>query len=106
MTRIDNVKNHVRENKKVYIAVGVGIVIGAVSVTVIHSPKIVQTAVTHGDHSPIIQIAQPIRRGHPGFVVRIKETGEVVASKRRAAEMLGVHHTKLDNLVDVLGEAK
>lgn len=35
------------------------------------------------------------RRGHPGYIVRCTETGEVFASQNRCAEMMGVSANSL-----------
>jgi hypothetical protein len=35
------------------------------------------------------------RRGHPGYIVKCLETGEMFASQRRAAEALGVNRYEL-----------
>lgn len=106
MSKFETVKAHVRDHKSVYIAAGTGFVVGAAVVFIAKNPKIIQTATTYGDNSPIIQIAQPVRRGHPGLMVQVKETGEVFASMRRAQEVLGVSHKKVQDLVDIIGEAK
>jgi len=102
----ETAKTHLKEHKKIYIAAGLGLVIGGVGVSIMGSSKIIQTAVTHGDHSPILQYAQPIRRGHPGFIVQVKETGEVFPSMKRAQEVLNVSHRKLQDLVDIVGIAQ
>jgi len=98
--KVAEVKAHIQRNQKAYITGGVCLAIGVLgtlaaaknnSTTVISSIEgnrnnFVGTA----EHVTVV-VAELERRGHPGNVVRCLETGEVFASQRRAAEMLGVN---------------
>lgn len=50
------------------------------------------------------------RRGHPGFLIQVVETGEVFASKNRALSVLNLNWAQLEKKIQsgaikVLGEA-
>ncbi len=91
--RIEKIKNHVSENKVVYIASGVSFALGGVSVIVLgKNTEIKQTVdswkftVFTWKPSTINNIsATLIRRGHPGFAVICKETKEQWSSINHAA---------------------
>jgi hypothetical protein len=93
--KVDKVKKHFVDNKKFYIGVGVGAAV-ATTVTVLimngrvpteeGSIKIINKIV--GDHNSITTYL--VRRGHPGFLIKCVETGEVFASQNRAAQVMGV----------------
>lgn len=89
---IEKVKDHFRENRKVYFALGVGIGIGAITVilTKKYQPAIdaYKSIVVVGDKNVVITKLE--RRGHPGYLVQCIETGEVFASQERASEVLGI----------------
>ena len=87
--QIEKIKNHVQENKKVYI-VGAGcLVVGAVGgvlcsqggVQIVDSLKI--TLINW--KSPHVSMTTLVRRGHPGNTIRCIQTGELFASQERAA---------------------
>lgn len=93
------IKNHFEKNKQLYIGIGVGVGVSAAFGAVV--------VINKGDISNVnnikqmfaykstmnVAIEQVVRRGHPGFVVRCKETGEVFASIKRASELLQVSRT-------------
>jgi len=95
--RIQRIKDHVRENRMTYLVGGACFVIGAsgtLAVTglpgkVNASQRIISWKPENVTQN-IIQTTVLARRGHPGYVVKCNETGELFASISRAAEMLGV----------------
>ena len=91
-SRTDRVKTHFADNKQIYIAVGVGIVVGAaVATTVVKrdAVKVVTLRIfSPGDNLIITNLE---RRGHPGYLVRCLETGEVYSSINRAAKACSVN---------------
>lgn len=46
----------------------------------------------------------PNRRGHAGDIIKCVETGEVFASQRRAAEVMGVNRSELNKHINGLKE--
>lgn len=87
--QFEKVKTHVKNNKKVYIAAGVGVAVGA-GVVLCLGDRVNVTQIAIGKNNVLKQTTLLVRRGHPGFVIKCKETGEVFASQNRAAEALGV----------------
>lgn len=91
-TRIQKIKTHVQENKKVYIGTGVGILVGSVvtltatrkTVIIVDSLKLINWKSPHTS-----QIILPAL-GDPGNVVQCLETGSIYASQGQAARELGV----------------
>lgn len=87
---------HFKKHKWKYICVACivgGVVIGYL---VKSRPIINNTAIGHNVinniNSKLENSVQTIleRRGHPGNIIRCKETGEVFASQNRCAELLGI----------------
>ena len=93
---VEKIKDHVKENKKNYItgAICFGVGVGTALLVgrrtelrqVIDSYKLQINSPTTNN-----VVATLERRGHPGNIVQCNETGEVVASQRRAAELLGLN---------------
>lgn len=115
--RIRRVKQHLKDNKKVYL-VGTGCLVTGYLLR----PQVVNIVdVCNVKYkSPTVNIVSTelARRGHPGNLIKCIETGEVFASQRRAAEALGIErvdlYKHLKGLTDsvkgftfeILGEAK
>lgn len=90
------VRIHYRKHKKVYLVGSYVVVAGAVFVVTratIPSRGISNTAILVWRNKQMIKLV--IRRGHPGYVVRCLETGEIFASIRRAAEANGISASTL-----------
>lgn len=121
--RFEKVKQHIQENKTVYVTSGATFVIGGVA-ALVFIPRNIQIvdAMNLKLWSPTTSnvtqiIVAPTRRMHPGYIVRCKETGEVAASIRRMASIKNVNLKDLnkhlhgllpdvDNLhYEILGEA-
>lgn len=97
MEKLDKVKAHLKENRKVYIAAGVGIAVGVVATVVVLKVKGSGNATTvvrqiNYKSNPVTNIVTTnlARRGHPGNLIMCNETGEVFASQQRAADLLGL----------------
>jgi hypothetical protein len=109
--KTDKIKKHFRDHKEAYITGGVCLVVGAAVTYLVvkgntdpeldESIKLINTIT--GDHNTII--TQIVRRGHPGDIVRCIETGEVFASKNRAAAMNGISATALRNHLSGITES-
>jgi hypothetical protein len=87
--KAERVKRHLQDNKTAYIAGGVCTVtafgIGAVfGVKQIGNVELL----TLKWHSPLIINQALVRRGHPGYRIRLHETGEEFASIRRLCDAL------------------
>lgn len=107
MKKFDKVKSHLKDNKNVYIASGIGATAATAGFLLGRkfprlAPEDVTKLVAKNKNQALLiwkptqNITQTvIRRGHPGFLVQCKETGEVFASIRRAAEMMKVDPTTL-----------
>lgn len=96
-TRIQKIKNHLRENKRLYLTGGLCFLGGALSVAGYKGTiQIVDSFnVKYKSTATNVVIAELARRGHPGNLVKCKETGEVFASQNRAAEVLGIRATDI-----------
>ncbi len=99
--RIKKIKNHLREKKVTYV-VGTGcLVVGTAigffalggGVQVVDSLKI--TLINW--KSPHTSQTILIRQGHPGYIVRCKETGELFASLNSAAKAKGINPGNLSH---------
>lgn len=95
-TRIDKVKQHLKDNRNVYIALGAGMLIGGTVVYFVALRNVSQSVTTLQGiayKSPVtnnvIQQALP-RAGHAGKVFMDQETGEIFMSARKLADSLKV----------------
>lgn len=92
--KFDKVKSHFKENKKVYIAAGIGVVAGAATVLIL-TPRGIQIvdALKVQVNSPttnnVVQVIMS-RPGPKAFVVQCKETQTVWPSIRAAAKELNI----------------
>lgn len=88
-------KQHIQDHKNIYLAAGGGLVVGAVlrghSLPTANIKTLTvlpwKSTVTHN----ITQTTTLIRRGHPGNMIRCRETGEIFASQARAADVMGIN---------------
>ncbi len=98
--RIEKIKNHVRENKVVYIASGAGFVVGGLSVLVLKSrpTQIINTVAPV--IAPIFNNTNNVTLGgYAHKVVKCLETGQLWESVTKAADDIG---TTLPTLSKVL----
>jgi hypothetical protein len=91
------VKLHVKEHKETYIASSVTALLAiAGTLAVTSGSKAVQLSpLSFAYKSTLVQTAVLTRRGHPGFVVKCNETGELFASIQRAAELMNISRPNL-----------
>ncbi len=107
--RVEKIKNHIRENKQIYIGTGLGFAAGVITILVVkklsetdednasNENKQVVVAWKTGDVTQnIIQTALS-RRGHPGNLILCNETGEVFASQARAAAAMNIWPSNLSS---------
>jgi len=123
VTRSSKILNHFKRHKWKYItgALCIGsFIIGYC----MNKPQVITNVITQttddgvnfiGDKNIVLNL---VRRGHPGFVVKCKETGEVFASIRRCASVMGVSTSNIRNQIngkitdvsgytfEILGECK
>ncbi len=107
MSKIENIKNHVRENKKAYLvgasslavgaAVGVGYALGART-----TPKDVETLISPSNninglsYKPTQKIEVFVEAlGDPGNIIQDMTTGTIYASQGEAARALGVSRSAI-----------
>ena len=99
--RFDEVKTHLHENKKVYIAGGIGVLAGAAGSYILTGKPQVQASqriyslLALGCRQNLVQMTVLERRGHPGNIIKCNETGELFASQNRAADMFGISRAHL-----------
>jgi len=97
--KIERIKNHLVENKKVYIAAVAGAVMGGIVVLMIikyrrlPSEINVTRILSPGDENIMKVFINPL--GDPGNVVQCVETGTVYASQGQAARELGVYSSRI-----------
>lgn len=95
-SRIEKIKTHISENKTTYIAVGVTVVTtAAVTAALLNRDSVKVIAPRFFSPGNNLIITNLERRGHPGFKVLCKETGETFASVNRAASACGVNQGNL-----------
>jgi hypothetical protein len=92
--QIEKVKTHVKDHKELYIGIGIGVAVTTV-IAVVACNKVNVSQVVIGNNNHLEQTTLLIRRGHPGFVIKCNETGEVFASQKRAAEAMDLSVTTL-----------
>lgn len=91
--RIEKIKTHFKENKKVYIGTSIGFVVGGVGVLLSNNTPTmvkVQEIMNIKYKSPTIVQLILAALGDPGNVVQCDETGTIYASQGQAAKELGV----------------
>lgn len=111
--RLEQIKNQVKNHKTKYVVAG-GLIVGAVvggtvvyfKVSTDHLKDLVvinAASNTFGDvtdstiniDQSMTTIIELVRRGHPGFKIQNIQTGETYASVRRAAELLNISRSAL-----------
>lgn len=109
MSKIESIKNHVRENKKAYIiggtAVGVGAAVGVGYILGVRTtPKDVETLITPSNtiNGPAWKPVQTIEvyveaLGDPGNIIQDLTTGTIYASQGQAARALGVQPARVSD---------
>lgn len=102
------IREHVKKYKVWYISGGIFVAGVATGVIISNKVRVTNTVVQIlPKDSPVYNITQTIleRRGHPGWLVRCCETGEVFASQNRAAICLGVDKSSLSKHLNGLADA-
>lgn len=107
MNRLNKIKNHLKNNKKVYIAVGATFVVTAVTTYLLTSRvKVSQSAVNAAvvNWKPTINQEQTTivveRRGRPGTVVRHDQSGIIYNSETEAAKALEVAISRISDQIN------
>jgi hypothetical protein len=97
--KTERIKKHFVDNQKLYIGVGIGVVVTAVAVVVCRSTQIAITnpaLVNWKPTSTVVQV-QMVRPGPKAFVVQCLETQRTWPSIRSAAEDLGMNPMAISN---------
>lgn len=122
--RFEAVKTHVKDNRHIYIALGIVILAGSTYLILRGNPQrllfsrsssvaanrsssvIGETTVSNfspqrsifGDNNiNLTQIIDSHRQGAPSWVIRCKETNDVFTSQRSAAQTLGLSESRLSS---------
>lgn len=94
--KIEKVKHHLAENRRVYIASSVSVLAGFAAAAAIGLTRVDLIQIIDAFK---LQINSPttneititlIRRGHPGYIVKCLETGVTYASQNHAAAQNGI----------------
>jgi hypothetical protein len=98
-------KRHFRDNKKVYIAGGIGLAIGAAAAALLGKKSGPALQVASINHSPGATIRQHLEvhieaLGDPGNIIQDLDTGTIYASQNQAAEALGVSRSRISSHVN------
>lgn len=102
---IETAKLHLKRNKTTYISATAGVLAGAAGMyyyrgaTVAKASQQINGLVNYKPTQNMLQITVVARRGHPGNIVRVNETGQTFASVRQAAEALGLHRRDIFNQI-------
>lgn len=112
---IERIKQHFSKNKSRYIFLGIGLVIGAGVTWAMMSESEKDHLNGHTscekDHlnghtrlinygiiqDSVVSIVEREGRGHPGYLVRNPDTGEIYKSQKKAAEALGAHQSHISD---------
>lgn len=94
--RIEDVKKHIKKNKKVYIAAGIGVVVGGAGVFLATQggPKNVVQQLNFWSPSNITQIIIP-NNGNSGNVLQDLENGVIYPSQNAAVRALNLDKANL-----------
>ena len=103
--KIDKFKRHVKNHQTAYTAVIVGTVSAGIT-TVIMRGRHAENAMRSGGHDDvtvrllsiftnrntnnIVSVLERGGRGHPGYLTRCMETGEIFASQSQASEIMNI----------------
>lgn len=96
-----DIKQHVKDHRDLYIGLAVGLAVGGICLNNKSINTGIQGMFVWKPHNVTETVLTP--RVHPGYIVRARDTGEVFASKRRAAQVLGVSRENLETVADVIG---
>jgi hypothetical protein len=102
LPKSERIKRHIKKHPVAY-SVGVVVVVAGVSYclgTRVGSSRILSNSASFTICSPqtINTITTQLeRRGHPGKIIKCKETGEVFASISRGADLMGVNRSNLSS---------
>ncbi len=95
------VREHVEAHREAYVAGALAFLAGGTTVLVMGRrpevqavQKIIGGIVWHPTQT-LEQTTLLVRRGHPGFIMLVRETGEEFASKNRVAALFGVNRREL-----------
>lgn len=100
--RLEKIKTHLQENKEIYVAAAVGAGLGAAAVaaTLLLKKQVVivdSFKIQWKSNTTNHVVTTLVRRGHPGYLVRCLQTGEVFASQNRAAAAMGINRGDLSS---------
>lgn len=105
MNKLEKIKMHLSENKKTYVGVGVGVVVGAAAATVaLHNEaevaqKITQVAVGYKNNQTLVNLVERSTASKP---VHLKGTDLYFASLSDAARKTGHNLSKISKQVNGL----
>ena len=103
MNKIERIKTHLSENKKVYIGVGVGVVVGAaVAAVALHNKadvaqKINQVAIGYKNNQVLVNF---VERSTPSKPIHLLDSSQYFDSISDAARQLGVDRTLISKHIN------
>lgn len=98
MTKLDKIRTHISENRKVYIAAGIGVVVGgsAVAATLYGRSIVVNDSLNVSINSPKTNVVvQMVRPGPKSYAIQCLENQQAYPSLRQAAKELGVNASEI-----------
>jgi len=107
MSKVQSVKQHLREHKITYSCVATGVVVAGITVLIMRGRHAgVGDAASDGlekvtvrplsilsNKQTVVTVIQREGRGHPGYIIRCLETGDFFLSQGEAATNFGIHKT-------------
>ena len=103
MKKLEQIKTHLSENKKVYIGVGVGLVVGAAAATVAFhnkaevAQKINQVAIGYKNKQVLVNL---VERSTPSTPIHLLGSAQYFDSISDAARRLGVDRTLISKHIN------
>jgi len=101
--KLDKVKQHFKRNSKLYLGIGIGVGVTLIGGAIFAKTPSGQAAIKNvvamnwkpTVNNTLVYTEGLERRGHPGYIVKCIETGEVFASQQRASDLLNLNPSDL-----------
>jgi hypothetical protein len=104
-TKIERIKRHFKERKDLYVGIGIGIGITGITCLIMRGrhasvPRVLDgparvtvrpLAFLSNQRTNVVAVIERAGRGHPGYLVRCLETGEIYLSQIEAASAINTY---------------